>query len=104
MTFRKPLKPSIVVTAIVAMAAVSYFTRQVWLSLILPSKVAVSVESLGEAKTPAEKIIVSDKALENLGLADEARKAKPLKVGTFWKTITIPGMVVDRPGLSDRGV
>ena len=45
------------------------------------------------------KIIVGDQAQKNLGLT-----AKPLQSTTFWKTITVPGMIVDRPGVSDREV
>jgi biotin carboxyl carrier protein len=42
---------------------------------------------------------VGDQAQKNLGLT-----AKPLQTDFFWKTIAIQGMVVDRPGFSDREV
>src|SRR5262245_41230947 len=51
------------------------------------------------AAAPAGKIIVSDQAQKNLGLT-----AKPLKAEVFWKRITVQGMVVDRPGVSDREI
>lgn len=38
-------------------------------------------------------------ARNNLGLI-----AKPAEKQTYWRTILIPGAIVDRPGLSDRGV
>jgi membrane fusion protein, heavy metal efflux system len=44
-------------------------------------------------------VIVGDQAQKNLGII-----AKPLIAETFWKTITVQGMVVDRPGMSDREV
>ena len=104
MTLRQLVQSAVAIAVVAGLATAGYFTRQVWLPWIHPLKPVESVEAPGEAVTPTEKIIVSDKALENLGLADEARKAKPLKAGTFWKTITVPGMVVDRPGFSDRGI
>lgn len=44
-------------------------------------------------------MLLSDAAVANLEL-----KAKQLKPRTYWRSIHLPGMVVDRPGLSDRGV
>ncbi len=49
----------------------------------------------GEGQT----VRLSDRAVEALGL-----KCGPAAVGDYWKTVTVPGTVVDRPGLSDRGV
>ena len=43
--------------------------------------------------------VLNEMAQGNLGI-----RALPLKPGSYWKTITVPGMVVDRPGFSDRGV
>lgn len=47
--------------------------------------------------------------LEILELGSQARKnlklvAKPARPTDYWRTITIPGVVQDRPGISDRGV
>jgi cobalt-zinc-cadmium efflux system membrane fusion protein len=52
-----------------------------------------------EESAPSDKIVVGDQAQKNLGLT-----AKPLQAEVFWKTITIQGMIVDRPGFSDREV
>lgn len=49
--------------------------------------------------TSQTKVIVSDRAQENLGLT-----AKTLQSTVFWRTVTVPGMIVDRPGMSDREV
>ncbi|QDV78387.1 efflux RND transporter periplasmic adaptor subunit [Botrimarina mediterranea] len=49
--------------------------------------------------TPTSKVIVSDRAQANLGLT-----ANTLQTGLFWRTVTVPGMIVDRPGMSDREV
>jgi membrane fusion protein, heavy metal efflux system len=42
---------------------------------------------------------LSAQARKNLGLV-----AKPLQSTTYWRVIDLPGVVVDRPGISDRGV
>ncbi len=42
---------------------------------------------------------LSAQARKNLGLI-----AKPLQATTYWRVIDLPGAVVDRPGISDRGV
>lgn len=42
---------------------------------------------------------LSVQARKNLGLV-----AKPLQLTTYWRVIELPGVLVDRPGISDRGV
>jgi cobalt-zinc-cadmium efflux system membrane fusion protein len=61
-------------------------------SLALPA-----VAPTNEGST--DKIIVSEQAQKNLALS-----AKPLRSEVFWKSVTVPGMIVDRPGLSDREI
>lgn len=99
MNIIRVLKPLAVVAVLAGVAVAGYFTRDHWLPLLLPPKPAERVESDGEAVAPTGKVIVNEQAQVNLGLT-----AKPLKAQTFWKTIPVPGMVVDRPGQSDRGV
>jgi cobalt-zinc-cadmium efflux system membrane fusion protein len=55
--------------------------------------------NVSSAATSTDKIIVSEHAQKNLALT-----AKPLRAEVYWKTITVPGMIVDRPGLSDREI
>jgi|JI10StandDraft_1071094.scaffolds.fasta_scaffold00248_49 cobalt-zinc-cadmium efflux system membrane fusion protein len=42
---------------------------------------------------------VNAKARENMGL-----RSQPARLTEYWKSITIPGVIRDRPGISDRGV
>ncbi|OYP38303.1 efflux RND transporter periplasmic adaptor subunit [Rhodopirellula sp. MGV] len=42
---------------------------------------------------------LSTQARQNLGLV-----SKPMKPTEYWRNVTIPGVVQDRPGVSDRGV
>ena len=93
------VKPFLPIAMVAALATLGYFTRDQWLPLLQRTKPAATVETAEEVTTPTSKVIVSEQAQQNLGLV-----AKPLKVQTFWKTIQVPGMVVDRPGQSDRGI
>ncbi len=47
----------------------------------------------------AKMLKLSPQARKNLGLV--AKAAKPQ---TYWRTIQVPGAIIDRPGRSDRGV
>jgi biotin carboxyl carrier protein len=51
----------------------------------------------------------ADDSLERVELSPQARanlrlESAPLVPAAFWKVIELPGQVVDRPGVSDRGV
>ena len=74
-------------------------TRGLWLPRPRPAAAVQLAMPAETSNAPADKIIVGDQAQKNLGLT-----AKPLQADVFWKTITIQGMVVDRPGFSDREV
>jgi biotin carboxyl carrier protein len=94
--FKKSLP---IVAVVVAIAFGGYLSRNLWLARADDSATAVSVQTSTEANSPDNKIIVGDQAQQNLELS-----AKPLRAETFWKTITVQGMVVDRPGVSDRQI
>jgi cobalt-zinc-cadmium efflux system membrane fusion protein len=83
--------------AVVAMlAGVGYATRSQWLP------VSPTSEEHEEEEAPAEKsekVMLSEQAQKNLRLT-----SKPLEARTYWRTISVPGMVIDRPGYSDRGL
>lgn len=93
------IRPFVIGAVLTGLAFAAYATREQWLPYLDPPKTAEPAEVAGDAATPASKVIVNEQAQQNLGLT-----AKPLKAQTFWKSIQVPGMVVDRPGLSDRGV
>jgi membrane fusion protein, heavy metal efflux system len=46
-----------------------------------------------------QPVRVSPQARKNMGLV-----AKPIRPTTYWRTIELPGLIVDRPGISNRGV
>jgi cobalt-zinc-cadmium efflux system membrane fusion protein len=84
--------------ALAAVAGGAWWGYQRWRTRPVPVA-EQSTAQPDEANTPSDKIIVGETAQKNLGLT-----AKPLQAGVFWKTITVPGMIVDRPGLSDREI
>lgn len=93
----KLAKPLILTVLIVTAAGAGYLLRDFRKS---QPRAAESPPVLaGDTSQPSNKIIVGEAAQKNLGLT-----AKPLETETFWKTITIQGMIVDRPGFSDRDV
>ncbi len=87
----------IVVAVGIGLLAFGFFTRGMWLPWLRPE---AEVETKrNENSLPANRTFVSEQAQKNLRLI-----AKPLAVDSFWKTIQVPGMVVDRPTQSDRFV
>jgi cobalt-zinc-cadmium efflux system membrane fusion protein len=90
------VKPIVVAFVVAGVAIVAYFACGRWLPQpAATEQVAAPVQEVALS----DKIIVGDQAQKNLGLT-----SRRLESSTFWKTITIQGMIVDRPGFSDREV
>lgn len=89
--------------AVVAVvAAGGYVTRERWLPVLFPTaprEAAPEPDAHAEAAEPSEQVLLSEQAQKNLRLT-----SKPLRAGPYWKTISVPGIVIDRPGFGDRGV
>lgn len=99
MNIRRLLKPVPIIVVVAALTLGGYLSRKLWLTEGGDSVTAEAMAPAAEANSPTDTIIVGDHAQKNLGLT-----AKPLKADVFWKTITVQGMVVDRPGVSDRQI
>lgn len=56
-------------------------------------------EEHGEILASVDRVKISAQAEKNLGI-----KLAPLRSTTFSRTVEIPGLIKDRPGISDRGV
>lgn len=63
-----------------------------------PPAAAESPAAPAPSDAPA-LVKLSEQARKNLQLV-----ARPVEVRDYWRTILIPGRIVDRPGVSDRGV
>ena len=101
MTMRKTLTllAGLAVVAALAVAGVlTYDTWRGWLFSDRPAARAGEDDAHPHHDAP-ERVILSPQARANLKLA-----VKPLQLETYARTITVPGMVVERQGRSDRGV
>ena len=86
-------------TLVVGLATVGWFSRDQlgrWLKAGVP---VAAIEKPAAPIAEAKVLKLSPQARKNLGLV--ANAAKPQ---TYWRTIQVPGAIVDRPGRSDRGV
>ena len=101
MKLRPLVRPVLIVALVLIAGAAAYATRQSWWPILFPST-AQKEEAKGDEHGhdhPADRIALSEQAQRNLGL-----EASTLAPREYWRTIMIPGVVVDRPGESDRGV
>ena len=77
-----------------------FVSREQWASwLPATAKPAHAGEEATKPRPEARVLKLSEQARKNLGLI--AKAARPQ---SYWRTIQVPGAVIDRPGFSDRGV
>ncbi|MFM9965396.1 MAG: efflux RND transporter periplasmic adaptor subunit [Planctomycetaceae bacterium] len=88
---------SFAVVAVLAMVA--WFSREQLSRWLMSDAPAVKADERPAPIAEATVLKLSPQARKNLGLV--AKAAKPQ---TYWRTIQVPGAIVDRPGRSDRGV
>ena len=106
MRFRSILAPAATVALLGAAAYAAYLTQDRWVPHVFPAKAAKSPDANGgekgkdeHAAKPVDRVKLSPQAQKNLGLDVDT-----LTPQAYWRTMLIPGVVVDRPGESDRGV
>lgn len=80
-----------------ALVAIWFFRGQ----LIGNPQVAQTSEPVAPSGSAEKQTVleISEQARRNLGLV-----SAPAKPQGYWRSVTIPGVVADQPGLSDRGV
>lgn len=93
------MKSLLLVVLLVGLTMAGYLSRDLWPSRGPNNAPVEPTEKSDAIAAPATKIIVGDQAQKNLGLT-----ASPLRSESFWKSISLPGMVVDKPGISDRQI
>jgi hypothetical protein len=88
-------------TVVVLVGAAAFVTRDRWIGpLASHNDEAKSAQEEHQTPTQEAKMLkLSPQARRNLGLV-----SKPAKLQTYWRTIQLPGVIEDRPGISDRGV
>lgn len=78
-----------------------WFTRDIWKSWLLRDKTSPAATALQneQAQDSPERLKLSSQAKANLGL-----KTGTIQLTTYWRTAQMPGSIIERPGLSSRGV
>ena len=81
-------------------AVLAVFIAGVWGLYVWTKKPPEDPPEASSAKPDSNRPIkLSIQAQKNLGL-----KSEKLEPTTIWRSIEVPGVVIDRPGISDRGV
>ena len=84
---------------VVGMSVTAFVTRDRWLPWLTSVAPTAKAEELQTPVEDAKVLKLSPQARKNLELV-----SKPVSLQTYWRTIQVPGVVVDRPGISDRGI
>lgn len=83
-----------------ATVAIAFFTRDYWQAWLIPANGGTNE---GHAPAPqsgeAKALELSTQARKNLGLS-----VSPVALQPYWRTIQVPGVVIDRPGYSDHAI
>jgi cobalt-zinc-cadmium efflux system membrane fusion protein len=88
------------VAVLVLVGIAAYLTRDSWSKALKQKSVTqVREEQTSPPIQEAKTLKMTEQARKNLGLI--SKLAKPQ---AYWRTIEVPGEIVDRPGYSDRGV
>ncbi len=84
----------------ILLGAAAFLTRNSWTTLLTRTSASlVATEQTAPPIQEAKTLKMSEQARKNLGLV--SKLARPQ---AYWRTIEVPGEIVDRPGYSDRGV
>lgn len=100
MRIPKLFRVGAVVVVVAALGAGAFFTRDQWMSFFVQAR--DNAESDEQPAAPVEEpslLELSVQARKNMGVV-----VRPVRTQTYWKKVQIPGVIVDRPGRSDRGI
>jgi multidrug efflux pump subunit AcrA (membrane-fusion protein) len=105
MYVRQWISPVISLAVLAGAGFAVYTTREVWWPHVFPEKLAQPAgghshdEDEGSDHAHADQVKLTAQAQKNLKLDVGLLVPEP-----YWRKLLIPGVVVDRPGESDRGV
>lgn len=114
MFVRKLLKTAAAAAVLGGLASAGYATRDRWVPHVFPERsqsgggdghdrAAGDEDDHGHDRATGDRVKLSPQAQANLGL-DKDGAVDVLAPQEYWRKLAIPGVVVDRPGESDRGV
>jgi multidrug efflux pump subunit AcrA (membrane-fusion protein) len=105
MGLKRFLAPAATVTLLAVGAFAAYRTQAQWKPWLFPVAKGVEPKPADDPHAghdhdkSGNRVALSPQAQANLGLVVDTVKPRD-----YWRTMTIPGLVVDRPGESDRGI
>ena len=99
MRFPKSLRLISTVAIVATLAVVAFVTRDRWTALFSSGETESHVTDAAPPVEEPKVLKLSSQARKNLELV-----SRPARPQTYWRTIQVPGAIVDRPGRSDRGV
>ncbi len=104
MWLKRLLTPVVTLAVLAAGGFAAYRTQERWMPYVFPPKAEAKAgghddHAEHDHAEHAERVKLSPQAQKNLGLDVAAPVPRD-----YWRTLLIPGVVVDRPGESDRGV
>lgn len=107
MSIRRFIGPILTVAVLGGLAYGAYRTRETWHPYVFPEKTAKSAGGHTDGEKGAEEPHAT--RVDRVKLSPQAQQNLRLDVDTltpqeYWRTMLVPGVVVDRPGESDRGV
>ncbi|MBX9579222.1 MAG: efflux RND transporter periplasmic adaptor subunit, partial [Gemmataceae bacterium] len=115
MRLQSVITPVVTIAVLGGLAFAGYKTQDRWVPHVFPSKPAgksgdshgaggeKADEHAGHSHEHKDQVKLSPQARSNLGL-DKDGAVDVLIPEEYWRKVLIPGVVVDRPGVSDRGV
>ncbi|MBN9122254.1 MAG: efflux RND transporter periplasmic adaptor subunit [Planctomycetes bacterium] len=112
MRLRSLVVPAVAVAVLGAAGLVGYRTRERWVPVVFPANPTTTAEgghAHGESGGQEHEGHDHGNRGDRVKLSPEAQQNLALDVDTltpevYWRTMLIPGVVVDRPGESDRSV
>ncbi len=101
MNLRRFISPVIALVVLSGISAVAYLTRESWVGYVFPDT--------AKPTTPDPRAAPDDHEEDEVHLSDTARQNLKLEVGRvaprpYWRTVQVPGVVVERPGETERAV
>ncbi len=109
MSLRRVVSPLVTLAVLGAAGYAAYLTQDRWVPFVFPAKAAKSADGhAGHAEggeghadhgARGDRVTLSEQAQKNLAL-----DVDQLTPQEYWRSVLIPGVVVDRPGETDRGV
>jgi len=88
------------IVILIAIAVFAFQSRERWSTWFFASTSEPEGKATATGPITEPRVLkLSEQARKNLGLVSKAAKTQ-----NYWRTIQVPGVIADRPGISDRGV